>query len=400
VRPAVLAWSIAAVTVIDTVIYHLLDVLNGHRVSLAVVGSVVGLTYVVVGALVASRRPRNAIGWIFLVCMALISFGGSGNVAGQYAIYATLTNPGSLPGPEWIVWAGNMLSQGAFATLIVFSLLLFPDGRLPSARWRPVGILAGVAIAGLTIVSALGAGSTPPPPLAMESPVRATGAFGNLVSVASGPTFLLTVGALVAAIVAIVGRFRGATGIEREQLKWFAYGAAWIPAVALFGIVQSAVLPPVLSHAVGTELWPISAAGIPVAAGVAILRYRLYDIDVLINRTLVYGVLSAVLAATYFSSVLVFETVLRPLTAGSEVAVALSTLAVVGLFAPLRTRIQVAVDRRFYRSRYDAARTLDAFSVRLRDEVELGAVRAELLEAVRSTVQPAHASVWLRRAAR
>jgi len=396
VRPGVLAWSIAGVTLIDTVIYHLLDVLNGHRVSPPVVGSVVGLTYVVVGALIASRRPRNAIGWIFLVCMALISFGGSGNVADQYAVYATLTDPGSLPGPEWIVWAGNMLLEGAFATLIVFSLLLFPDGRLPSARWRPVGILAGLAIAGLTIVSALGAGSTPPLPLAMESPVRATGAFGNLASVASGPTFLLTVGALGAAIVAIVGRFRGASGIEREQLKWFAYGAAWIPAVALFALVQSAVLPPVLSNAVGTELWPLSAAGIPVAAGIAILRYRLYDIDVLINRTLVYGATTAVIAGAFFAGIVVFQALLRPVTSGSEIAVAASTLASVALVQPLRRRIQEAVDRRFYRSRYNAARTLDAFSVRLRDQVALEAVREDLLEAVRDTVQPAHSSLWLR----
>jgi hypothetical protein len=221
--------------------------------------------------------------------------------------------------------------------------------------------------------------------------------FAQAVAVANGATFLLTIGSVVAAIAAIGGRFRRATGIERQQLKWFAYGTAWIPGVVILAVVQSTVLPRDLSNAIGTELWPLSAAGIPVAAGIAILRYRLYDIDVLINRTLVYGVLSAVLAATYFSSVLVFETVLRPLTAGSEVAVALSTLAVVALFAPLRTRIQAAVDRRFYRARYDAVWTLDDFSARLRDEVDLDAVRADLVRAVRDTVQPAHASVWLRR---
>jgi len=396
VRPAVLAWSIAGVALTCIVAYTLLDFRNGHRSPAPAVGSIVGLTYVVVGALIASRRPRNPIGWIFLVCMALISFGGVGDVADQYAIYATLTNPGSLPGPDWIVWVGNVALVAAFATLLIFSLLLFPDGRLPSARWRPVGILAGVAIAGLTIESFFGAAGSQPAPVGLQSPVTATGVFANVIAVASVPMFLLTVGMLGAAIVAIVGRFRRATGIERQQLKWFAYGAAWIPSVALFGFVQLAVLPRDLSNAVANQLWPLSAAGIPVATGVALLRYRLYDIDLLLNRTLVYGVLSAVLAATYFSSVLLFETVLRPLTAGSEVAVALSTLAVVALFAPLRTRIQAAVDRRFYRARYDAGRTLDAFSVRLRDEVDLGAVRADLIDAVSSTVQPAHASVWLR----
>jgi len=399
VRPAVLAWSIAGVSLICIVIYHLLDVLNGgHRIAPPVVGSIVGLTYIVVGALIASRRPRNAIGWIFLVCMALISFGGSGNVADQYAVYAIVTHPGSLPGPEWIIWAGHVLLSGAFATLILFSLLLFPDGRLPSARWRPVGILAGVAIAGLTIESFFGIGFSPPVPAAMQMLLRATGVLAQAVAVASGATFLLTIGSIMAAIAAIGSRFRRATGIERQQLKWFAYGAAWIPAVALFALVQSAVLPPVLSNAVGTELWPLSAAGIPVAAGIAILRYRLYDIDVLINRTLVYGATTAGIAVAFVAGIAVLQTILRPLTSGSELAVAASTLATVALFQPLRGRIQNAVDRRFYRSRYDAARTLDAFSVRLRDEVDLDAVRAELVRAALRTVQPAHASVWLREA--
>jgi len=397
VRPTVLAWSIAAVGLICIVIYQLLDFLNGHLIAPPVVGSIVALTYGVVGALIASRRPRNPIGWIYLVCLALISFGGSGNVADQYAVYAIVTDPGSLPGPEWIVWAGHVLLIGAFYSLLVFSLLLFPDGRLPSARWRPVGILAGVAVAALTIGSAIGLGNGPPMPVGMQSPVTATGVFGDLDAVVSGATFVLTVGAFGAAIVAIVGRFRRATGIERQQLRWFAYGTAWIPSVALFGVVQSAVLPRDLSNAVGQELWPLLAAGIPVTTGIALLRYRLYDIDVLINRTLVYGATTAAIAVAFFAGIAVFQALLRPVTSGSEIAVAASTLASVALVQPLRRRMQEAVDRRFYRSRYDAVRALDEFSVRLRDQVDLDAVRADLVSAVRETVQPAHASVWIRR---
>ena len=298
-RPALLAWSIAAVGLGCVVVYTGLDVLNGHRDAPPIVGSIVGLTYLVVGALVASRRPRNPIGWIYLVCSALISFGGSGNVAEQYAIYATVTDPGALPGPDWVLWAGDVVLVGAFSTVIVFSLLLFPDGRLPSPRWRPVGVLAGLAIAVQTVGTGLGAGAHPLMPVALQSPVRVTGVLAQVIALADAPTLLLVIGSLVAATAAIVGRFRRATGVERQQLKWFAYGAAGIPGVALFGIVQFAVLPPDLASVVGSQLWPLSAAGIPLATAVALLRYRLYDIDLLLNRTLVYGALSAVLAATY-----------------------------------------------------------------------------------------------------
>jgi hypothetical protein len=391
----VLAWGIATVALSCTLVYHALDVVNGHRFPPSVVGSIVGLTYVGVGALIASRWPRNPIGWIYLVCLALISFGAPGNLADQYAIYGTLTDPGSLPGPEWIVWAGHVALSAFFPALLVFSVLLFPDGRLPSPRWRPVGTFAGVAIVALTIETAFQAFG-PPMPLGLQNPVSATGALGDLLPVARGATFFLILGALGAAIVAIVGRFRRATGIERQQLRWFAYGAAWIPGLLLFAVVLSAVLPRALSGGVGNELWPLSAAGIPVATGIAILRYRLYDIDVLINRTLVYGATTAAIAVAFFAGIVVLQALLRPLTSGSEIAVAASTLASVALFQPLRRRIRDAVDRRFYRARYDAARTLDAFSIRLRDEVELGAVRAELVGAVRDTVQPAHVSVWLR----
>ncbi len=395
-KAAVLAWSIAAMGLVCVVVYHVLDFVNAHRHPPPVVGSIVGITYLVVGALIASRRPRNPIGWIYVSCLALISFGGSGNVSDQYVYYAIVTNPGSLLRPEWVGWAGQILLTGGFSTVLIFSLLLFPDGRLPSARWRPVAIAGGVVVVSLMIGTALVPAVRPQALMLTASPIVVTGLLLAVVNVASAPVLLITIGVLGAAIVAITRRFLSATGVERQQLKWFAYGTAVIPGVALIGVFRSAVLSQDLSDAIGRELWPLSAAGIPVATAIALLRYRLYDIDILINRTLVYAATTAAIAGAFFGGIVVLQAVLRPVTSGSEVAVAASTLISFALFQPLRRWIQRGVDRRFYRGRYDAQRTLDDFSVRLRDQVALDAVRADLLDAVRETVQPAHASVWLR----
>ncbi len=197
--------------------------------------------------------------------------------------------------------------------------------------------------------------------------------------------------ALIAA-AALVFRFRRSRGVEREQLRWLMYTAAVSVGLLLIGFLT----PPGPAAAVAQVASLAGIGLLPIAIGIAITRYRLYDIDVLIRRTLIYAVLSAVLLATYVAGVALLQTILAPLTAGSGVAVAISTLAVVALFQPVRTRIQATVDRRFYRAKYDAERTLDAFAARLRDEVDLAALRGELLGAVNDTVQPAHASVWLR----
>jgi hypothetical protein len=387
-----LAWSLAGLGIGLDVASRLLSLANGDKLPSPVAARAVGYTFLVVGALIASRRPRNPLGWLYLVAMIVIAFGGKAKFADQYAYYALLTRPGSLPAAAWVIWSGGLLSIG-FYSLITFGLLLFPDGRLPSPRWRPVAV---AAVVGLALASGGGLLAPGPmhPPFDVPNPVGVA-AFPELSRLA----LLYSLAVLlpfIACVVSVFVRFRGATGRERQQLKWFAYGVSWIPAVGLFAVLLGLVAPRLLDGGLGTELWSLSLWGIPIATGVAVLRHRLYDIDVLINRTLVYGALSAVLGATFFLAVLAFETLLRPLTAGSELSVALSTLAVVTLFAPLRRRLQAAVDRRFFRSKYDAVRTLDAFSVRLRDEVNLEAVRADLLEVVYETVQPAHASVWLR----
>jgi len=279
-----------------------------------------------------------------------------------------------------------LLAPPGTAGLAILLPLLFPDGRLPSAHWRPVLWL----FVGATMLSLLGSlGTEQLIALGLPNVYRVDSAVLRAAYPVSMALYIVATGAAVASLV---HRYRTADPTTRLQIRWVAYAAA------VFGTLVIGLVAFGLTYdATGLSILSVAHALLPLAVTIAILRYRLYDIDVLINRTLVYGALSAVLGATYFLAVLAFETVLRPLTAGSEVAVALSTLAVVALFAPLRRGIQRFVDRRFYRSRYDAARTLDAFSVHLRDEVDLDAVRDDLVDAVERTMQPAHASLWLRR---
>ncbi len=397
-RAPVVAWSLAVCGIALNVLFHALDLLNGHRYAPPIVGTFVGIAFLVVGALIASRRPRNPIGWLYLGALTLISFGGSGNVSDQYVYYAVVTRPGSLPAPEWVAWAGLVVLTPAFVTLIFFSLLLFPDGRLPSSRWRPVAVAAVVAAVVLTLETALAPGPLRAASVALDNPVRidVPAAFVRLTAIPLTLLAALIVVVLVASVAAIFLRFRAATGVERQQLKWFAYGAACIPGVGLLAIGLSVMVPQGIPGLDPSNLWPLSVAGIPIATAIAILRYRLYDIDVLIRRTLTYASLSALLLGAYIGGVALLETLLAPLTSGNGVAVAISTLIVVALFQPLRRRIQAAVDRRFFRSRYDAARVLDAFGARLRDEVDLDAVRADLVDAAERTVRPVHASVWIR----
>ena len=334
--------------------------------------------FATVGAAIVWRRPEHPIGWIYSASGLLLS---TDSVTGSYVGHL-LVDP-IAPFSSVVRIANGVTFFDGFLLPLTFGLLLFPDGRLPSPRWRAFGVFVAFVlvlfVVGPVVANVTGGGSDIPPVVLVAA---FSAIFGTGVSV--------------------VVRWRRAAGSERAQLKWV--GASGMLFVALvIGQVAVSLLAPDTGTAFGSSLgdlgWfvlSLSFMLIPLSIGIAILRYRLYDIDVLINRALVYGALSAVLAATYFIFVLAVETVLRPVTAGSEVAVALSTLAVVALFQPLRRRIQGAVDRRFYRSRYDAARTLDAFSVRLRDEVDLEAVRVSLLGAVDQTVHPAQADLWLR----
>jgi hypothetical protein len=385
-----LARSLWAVWVVLFVTFLLI----GADPSRALVAVAATFAMVTVGALVASRRPANPIGWIF--CALGLGF-FVGGLSSEYATRALVDAPGSLPGGLAIGWLSSW-AQFPATMLVLYLLLLFPNGHPPSPRWRGVVWLVTAVIAVGTLTAALLPGPLRAGPTGSPLPVDNPLAFhavAPLLEVVSAVVPAASVALLVIAIASVIVRFRRAQGEERQQMKWFLFASGFVPAVIASNVVLR-LLPEGLRAPLQTATFSTAMALFPIVVGVAILRYRLYDIDVIIRRTLIYAAVSLTLAATYFAGVVLLQTALRPLIGGSEVPVALSTLAVVALFAPLRRRIQQVVDRRFYRSRYDAAHTLDAFGARLRDEVDLEAVRGDLLEAVHQTVRPVHASVWLR----
>jgi hypothetical protein len=367
----------------------------------------VGLAYPAVGALVIARHPRNPVGWIFcavgLIAAAMLLTAGwvaaadSGGLAVEIAGW-------------YETWA--WVFEHTLAAVVL--LLVFPSGRFASRAWKRVGVLAGaataVAAAALALypdlrsaIAAERAGSDGgswvlglyPEFRATEgaglaNPVGVEGAEGVLEAVGAAGAIVVLL-ATVAAALSLVLRLRRARGDERQQLKWVAWAAVLLAIGALATIpsggdgvaaalVQAVVLGPIIA----------------LATGMAMLRHRLYDIDVVINRTLVYGALTATLAGAYVGCVLLLQLALGPLTEDSDLAIAGSTLAVAALFRPARARIQAVVDRRFFRRRYDAARTAESFGLRLRDEVDVEALGADLRAVVAETMQPAHVSVWLR----
>ena len=338
--------------------------------------------FTAVGAIVALRRPANVIGWLLLGTGFVAALGALGL---EYGVYAIVGRPSALTGGLFGAWVGSWTWVIYIAGILPFVLLLFPDGRLLSARWRPVG---WVGVVGLVVTAAYMAFRSGPLQLASYAENPFTPLPSALVDPLGSIGVLTMIPVMGSATWSLVLRFRRSTGIEREQIKWLAFSAVPLAAAGF----ASAVLP----DKIGQVLFVFLLLSVPIAVGIAVLRYRLYDIDVLINRALVYGTLSALLIAVYVTIVLLLQAALRPFTSGSELSVAVSTLATLALVQPLRRRIQEAVDRRFYRARYDAERTLDAFSVRLRDEVDLDNVRADLIDAVQGTMQPMQLSVWLR----
>jgi hypothetical protein len=341
-----------------------------------------------VGSLVASRQPRNPVGW-FIVGYALCIT--SGEFGREYAIYGVLTGPGSLPLAGavaslayWAAFPGGLL-------LVVFLPLYFPDGRLVSRRWRPVAGLAILVAVLVTAVSVVRPGDDEirgiPNPLGIES-LNDLGFFSNVFGVLLPGLMLLVV---LLAVGSLVVRFWRSRGVERQQMKWFVYAAV----LFISWIVVAEFVPPIVNEI----YFNVSLLAMLAAIGFAVLKYRLYDIDIIINRTLVYGSLTLTLALVYFGGVVGTQTVFRALTGQeqqSQLAVVVSTLAIAALFNPLRRRIQSFIDRLFYRKKYDAAKTLESFSHRLREEVDLENLAGELVAVVEQTIQPAHVSLWLR----
>jgi hypothetical protein len=340
-----------------------------------------------VGAVIASRRPESPVGWI-LCSIGL--FGGVDLFCAEYVSYALSISPAPLPGSEVLAWVKAWLwvpGVGLFLPL----LLLFPNGRLPSRRWRPFAWLCAT----LVVVGTLWVAFSPGPIDGLEHIDNPLGIGGLAWGV--GPVRAILYPLALVAAGSFFARLRNSTGEERQQIKWFSYAAT----VAAVGAILAVVISPTVAvpaiAVVGFVLFAVSAGGIPIAMGIAILRHRLYNIDLLINRTLVYGSLTTTLVALYVGSIVLLQRGFVVLTGErSTLAVVASTLLIAALFNPLRRRMQSFIDRRFYRSKYDARKTLEAFSVKLRDETNLQALNEELVGVVWETVQPAHVSLWLR----
>ncbi|MDQ3646877.1 MAG: hypothetical protein M3345_08100 [Actinomycetota bacterium] len=336
------------------------------------------------GALVAARQPRNPVGWIFMGVGLLWASGIALEAYAQVGFY------GVLPLPGWLAaaWVNDVTFQHpASFGLYAFFFLLFPDGHLPSKRWRIVGWLTVIAMVGIFV--SVGFRADLLVPIKRQNPlgIQALTTFRPFLDI---PSNLVLLAMLIASIASMFVRLRRAHGDARQQIKWFLVAASFLVATIVSG-------PLILWRPETPQwIWPTalltSLSLLPVTAAIAILKYRLYDIDLILNRTLVYGSLTAILAGTYVALV----TAASSFVGDSPVAVAAATLAVAALFQPLRRRVQDFIDHRFYRRKYDAEKTVESFSARLRDEIDLDTLSSELLSVVEETMQPARVSLWLR----
>jgi hypothetical protein len=400
----VTGWSIVPIYVVGTFAYYLLlygaGLGDGDRVLDNVQGVMLTMgfgAFAVVGALLVVRRPTNAIGWIMGAIGLMVSTSGA---CGGYAAYVMVTRnrPDALA--VFGAWATNCYWFLMLALALIYLPMLFPDGRLLSRRWLLITVIAGIATLGIVLPKALAVTLPVPgvPGRRIANPIGVEGLdkLGNLpISSVFEGLFLV---AAVGAVSSVVARFRRSRGVERQQIKWFAY------VIVVF--VGGSVVTGGISDLTGVgwldgSSFVLSLVGIaclPIALGIAILRHGLYEIDIIINRTLVYVSLTLMLVLVYFGGVTTTQALFRTLTGQQQqpqLAVVVSTLAIAALFNPLRRRIQSFIDRRFYRRKYNARKTLEEFSTRLRDETDLDGLNIELVSVVRETMQPEHVSLWL-----
>jgi hypothetical protein len=394
-----LAWSMCVVSSALTALSLFLLILTLSHSGVPIYrfwgeNTLLVLSNSLIGAVVASRRPDHPIGW--LMCTAGLLWGVV-HFSGEYVTYALLAAPRSLPAGEAITWLYCWLWVPGLG-LGVFLGLLFPTGRLPSRRWRPFAWLSVLLVAVGTVMAAFSSGPIPGF-VSVRNPLGIEG-LPNLYE----PLQALVLALIFVASVSLLLRLRRARGVERQQIKWFVtatmvVGSASILTYTIFEAIDTRWL-----ELAGYALVLVGLLGMPTTLGIAILRYKLYDLDVVINRTLVYGLLTTLLAAGYFGSIillegigsLVFQVPFRALTGqDTQLASVAATLAMAALFTPLRRRIQRFIDRRFYRRKYDARKTLETLSAKLREETDLDALSDDLVEAVRETMQPTHVSLWL-----
>ena len=391
------AWTICAISLALATIDLVLVALNSSHPDVRIpepwLAHMVGaVAFSLVGAVVASRRPENPIGWLFCaigVFAAIVLLGS------EYAVYALLAQPNSLPGGLAMVWIRAWVWV-PYVGLFVLLFLVFPEGWPPTSALRWFTTLVLFVIAYGTLLAAFSPGPIDAIGGAVDNPLGMEALRGVGTNSAVGPveSVLYVLGIVAAA--SLFARMRRARGVERQQIKWFNY--------ATVVLVGGAVLDFTISEATGVQwlgeigfaLTMVGLAGLPMAMGIAVLRYRLYNIDRIINRTLVYGSLTAMLVALYFGGIVVLQRIFVLLTGEkSTLAVVASTLLIAALFTPLRHAIQSLIDRRFYRSKYDGRKTLEAFSAQLRNETDLDALSNDLVGVVRETMQPAYVSLWL-----
>jgi len=400
----VAAWLIVPVYVMTDFAYYLLtySVVPWSTTSLLdhVQGVMLDLgfsTFALVGALLVARRPANAIGWIMASIGLMVPIFNTGSA---YATYVMATRGSADALAVLGAWAANWYWFVMLALALIYLPMLFPDGRLISRRWLPVAMIGGAGALGVAILGALsdtlvGGDDTT---YRINNPIGIEG-LGNPqnLQIFAMLEVLFAVG-VGGAAASVVVRLRRSRGVERRQLEWFAYTTVlFIGSSMLTGIISDATGVGWLGR-VSFVLSILGIVCLPIAVGIAVLKYRLYDIDIIINRTLVYGSLTLMLLLVYFGGVATIQTLFRTLTGQErqpQLAVVVSTLAIAALFNPLRRRIQSFIDRRFFRSKYDARKTLESFSARLRDETDLEALDAELVSVVRETMQPEHVSLWL-----
>jgi hypothetical protein len=375
---------------------------HGQRTVAAVAGALCTLAFATVGATIVWHRRRNVVGWLF--CLAGLALAVQA-FAAFYATHALVASPGSLPGGQVMGWLGTWVSAPALLLIPLFCFLLFPDGRLPTPHWHLVAWLDGLILALATV----GLAVRPGPLAVLPSVANPFGASGMVARLADGllalVALLLPV-AVAASVGALIVRLRRASGPRRQQLKWFASAAALVAVIAIPVLPAQAVAPAGWADA-GLVVLIIAIACLPVTAGIAILRYRLFDIDVLLNRALVYSTVTTVLGASYAGIVLGIGAVLGGGGVGggrgggkvSSFAVAVATLTVAAMFQPARRRVQDVVDRRFNRRRYNAQRTVEAFAAQLRQQTDLDVLVTELIAVVDRTIEPTRVSLWLRAAA-
>ncbi len=395
-----MAWSLYGAVIGLSIIWYGAGLLSQdgptnllQLVGEALISLAAPVVFAIVAALILSRQPRNTIGWLLMVPVALYVVGG------PQASYIESLAPSS-PAPTvpllLMVWFSNW-NWLLLIIPLLYIPLLFPSGRPPTPRWRWVSVAtigwATLFVLMVTLTQKINANTKPN--IVFDNPIGILGKDTTELLVGLWIVGLLAL--VVACAVALFIRYRRANETEREQIKWLLYACIVFLVVYVGGSVSGIAGTASLGGYIWGMFFGLSVIALPAAIGIAILRYRLYDIDVIINRTLVYGSLTAMLVLVYLGGVVSLQYALRVVTGqGSQIAIVASTLAIAALFNPLRRRVQAFVDRRFYRRKYDARKTLEAFSAKLRDETDLEALNNELVSVVMETMQPSHVSLWLR----